>query len=309
MSELAERARGRWAGILPQLGIGPAYLTGKHGPCPMCGGKDRWRFDNKDGRGTWICSSCGAGDGFRLVMLANGIEFKDAARRVEEFVGSAPRSDPSRGRGDEERRESLNRMWRSSSPVQPGDPVSLWLANRIGSAVTVPACLRYHPRCLYNGEPATWHPAMIAMVTGPNGEPVNLHRTYLTRDGQKAPVEQARRVMEGAMPKGSAVRLMPHEGKLGIAEGIETALAASVLYAVPVWAAINSSMLAQWLPPMDVTETVVFSDSDPKYGGQAASFSLAHRLACKGQTVRVELPRSLGQDWNDVLRQRGGWRL
>ena len=37
------------------------------GTCPMCGGKDRFRFDDKGGRGTWICSQCGAGDEIELV--------------------------------------------------------------------------------------------------------------------------------------------------------------------------------------------------------------------------------------------------
>ena len=63
---LKDRAQGRWSGILPALGIGESFLTGKHGPCPLCGGKDRWRWDNREGRGTWICSKCGAGDGIAL---------------------------------------------------------------------------------------------------------------------------------------------------------------------------------------------------------------------------------------------------
>ena len=45
--------------------------------------------------------------------------------------------------------------------------------------------------------------------------------------------------MMGTMPTGAAVRLMPHEEMLGIAEGIETALSASILFNVPVWAALD----------------------------------------------------------------------
>ena len=80
---LKDRAQGRWSGILPALGIGESFLTGKHGPCPLCGGKDRWRWDNLEGRGTWICSKCGAGDGIALVMQKNGWEFREAARQIE----------------------------------------------------------------------------------------------------------------------------------------------------------------------------------------------------------------------------------
>src|SRR3546814_2638776 len=52
MIGIADQCINRWPSILPQFGISPSYLTGKQTPCPTCGGKDRFRFDNKDGRGT-----------------------------------------------------------------------------------------------------------------------------------------------------------------------------------------------------------------------------------------------------------------
>jgi putative DNA primase/helicase len=48
-----DRARGRWREILPQLGIDPRFLSNKQGPCPMCGGKTRFRFDDRDGSGSY----------------------------------------------------------------------------------------------------------------------------------------------------------------------------------------------------------------------------------------------------------------
>jgi phage/plasmid primase-like uncharacterized protein len=39
-----ERAHGRWREILPALGIDGRFLTGKNCPCPMCGGRDRFRL-------------------------------------------------------------------------------------------------------------------------------------------------------------------------------------------------------------------------------------------------------------------------
>lgn len=143
---------------------------------------------------------------------------------------------------------------------------------------------------------------MIAMVMGPDGKPAILHRTYLTEDGRKADVEAPRRLMPGTVPKGAAIRLMPHEGLLGIAEGLETAFAASSLFGVPCWAAVSAGMIAAWEPPSEVREIVVFGDNDPKFAGQAAAFALAHRLAVGGRTARVELPGPSGADWNDMLR-------
>ncbi len=51
-----ERARGRWSEILPRLGIDARFLRNRHGPCPLCGGKDRFRFDDRDGSGSYFCN-------------------------------------------------------------------------------------------------------------------------------------------------------------------------------------------------------------------------------------------------------------
>src|SRR4051794_31514443 len=87
---LRDRVRGRWQGILTALGVPAKTLSNRHGPCPMCGGKDRFRFDDKDGRGTWICSRCGAGDGIELVKRLLNVDFKEAARLIEQQAGAAP---------------------------------------------------------------------------------------------------------------------------------------------------------------------------------------------------------------------------
>ncbi|MDO4894998.1 primase-helicase zinc-binding domain-containing protein [Moraxella sp.] len=61
-------AQGNWTDcIFPAFGIKLASKPNSHQPCPICGGKDRFRCDDKAGRGTWICNNCGAGDGFELV--------------------------------------------------------------------------------------------------------------------------------------------------------------------------------------------------------------------------------------------------
>src|SRR5580698_6037105 len=71
-----ELARGRWAEILPRLGVDPKFLTGRHGPCPFCGGVDRWRFTDHGSDGWWICNQCGRGRGIDLVMRRHGWSFR-----------------------------------------------------------------------------------------------------------------------------------------------------------------------------------------------------------------------------------------
>jgi hypothetical protein len=90
----------------------------------------------------------------------------------------------------------------------------------------------------------------------------------------------------------------------GVAEGIETALAAAQLFEQPVWAAISSAMLEKWTPPAGCNEVAVYADNDRKFGGQAAAYALAHRLS-RDFDVTVKLTPIVGSDWNDVLRARG----
>jgi len=76
-----EVARGRWRDtIYPALGVEVGH--GKHGPCPHCGGKDRFRCDDRDGSGSHFCNQCGSGDGFALVMKMRGSDFPEALRLV-----------------------------------------------------------------------------------------------------------------------------------------------------------------------------------------------------------------------------------
>lgn len=81
-----DAARGRWPEVLSQLGVRTELLTSKHGPCPGCGGRDRFRFDDRDGDGTFICSQGGggvlAGDGIELLKHVHGWEWKRCLEAV-----------------------------------------------------------------------------------------------------------------------------------------------------------------------------------------------------------------------------------
>ena len=91
VSEAISAAKGRWPHILPALGI-TVPANGQHGACPKCGGKDRFRFDDKGGRGTWICSQCEHGDGLDLVRLVSGTTAAVAAKEVAAALAMASAS-------------------------------------------------------------------------------------------------------------------------------------------------------------------------------------------------------------------------
>jgi putative DNA primase/helicase len=296
---LKDRARGRWSGILPALGIAETFLTGKHGPCPLCGGKDRWRWDDRERRGTWICTKCGAGDGIALVMKRNGWEFREAAKQIEAIIGSVTADLPKRERSDRDKRDAMNRLWLMSKIVEASDPVGRYLFRRVG-VTCFPSCLRTAYDLRYKSDCPSFHPAMIAMVSGPDDAPATLHRTYLTSDGRKAPVIEPRRLMPGIIAKGAAIRLGPAGDVLGIAEGIETALSVTALFGVTCWAAVSAAMMAAWQPPDEAKRIIVFGDNDLSYAGQSAAYALARRLRSDERVVEVQIPTEVGADWNDV---------
>ncbi|MFQ1647702.1 DUF927 domain-containing protein [Aeromonas veronii] len=94
VSDVAAAACGHWPELLAAVGI-DTPSRGKHGPCPACGGKDRFRLDDKGGRGTWICSQCGNGDGLDLVCRVLSTTPKAAAELLAPLVGvSAGGLDP-----------------------------------------------------------------------------------------------------------------------------------------------------------------------------------------------------------------------
>jgi putative DNA primase/helicase len=286
MQKISETAKGRWYGILPQLGISPKLLRNRHGPCPMCGGKDRFRFDDREGKGTWICNRCGSGDGAELVKRVNGVQFKEAAEMVEAVAGKvgirqswAPKTAT---------RDELNQLWKRAQPITPTSVVGRYLIHRCGII----------PDAKVMRESGN---EMLAIVSGHNMDDrngVTLHRTMIGFGNEV----QWRRLMPGKLPDNVAIRLGEVAPCMGIAEGIETALSASVLFNVPVWAAISAPLLKKWRPPDGVRKVIIFGDNDENYTGQEAAYSLARPLLAQQFEVEVKLPSIPGWDWNDVHR-------
>jgi putative DNA primase/helicase len=208
---------------------------------------------------------------------------------------------------DEDRRALLRRTWAATQPVERGDLVDAYLKSRGLGEDACPADLRFAPR-LADGEGGV-RPCMVAMVRDREGRPATLHRTFLRPDGMakaEMPSGGARKLMPGEIPAGSAVRLFGfHGGPLGIAEGIETALAAAMLYEIPVWATISAPMMAKWSPPEGCDEVIVFADNDAKFAGQAAAYRLANRIATQTEAeVCVRMPDAVGRDWADVWAEQ-----
>ena len=98
LEEIKFLGRNNWANIISSVS-GVGNLGPKHGPCPVCGGNDRFRFDNKNGDGTWYCSHGDghpghklAGDGLSLIVDLNGGNFQEAITAVANYLGIKPKN-------------------------------------------------------------------------------------------------------------------------------------------------------------------------------------------------------------------------
>lgn len=296
---LTERVQGRWSAILPLLGLGREFLSGKHGPCPFCGGKDRFRWINRDGSGDWFCNGCGHGNGVDLAIRLLKTDFKGAAERIEALIGSVPVEEAKFRPNEKTQRLSMKRLWESARPLQVDGPDGEYLRSRGLSITDYPRCLRYVPSALYDRDHRS--PAILCKVISADDRAVNLHRIFITSEGQKTSLDPARKPMFGTIPPGSAIRLFPPTNILGVAEGVETALAAAQLYDIPVWSLLDAGKMEKFVEPSGVEELVIFADNDKNFQGHASAYTLAHRAMMRKTQARVEIPPVIGEDWNDPL--------
>lgn len=312
--DLHSALAGRWPDLLVELGINPDCLVNRHGPCPACGGKDRFRFDDKDGRGTFICNQCGAGDGFKLVMLVHGWSFSEALHAVANTAGitdSSPPPQPTRTQQQQKAKPEIARptarvrrlLRTSTSPDLVPDCVS-YLQSRQLWPLPAGCTLRAHIAADYcqpgpgkSVEFVGRFPALIGEVRDAEGETVTAHISYLD-GGRKLRDHEPRKILSKLTGRrGCAVRLLPLAGDtIGIAEGIETALSASVLHSIPVWSCLNASLLAKFIPPPEVRHVIIFGD--PDVAGMKAAWILRDELDGRCR-VDLKVPQN-GGDWNDV---------
>ena len=349
MSELKYRAQGRWHGILAAAGFPADCLRNKHQPCPICGGKDRFRFDDKQGKGTFFCNGCGAGDGFKLLMLWLDCDFKTAARRVSEILGMGapaaatvsrpvPTPPPSEPKPEPDQLPRLVALWEAAQPVQDKDPVCAYLRGR-GLSVNAPVSseLRYQAALPYwvrvqdgSFRQLGTFPAMLAAIRSTDGQLQGLHQTYLQgrvkgkhthwqkadlrhpETGESLPAKKMRSRYSGSV-SGAAVQLdgMSDDGRLLVCEGIETALAARELFALPVWAALSANGVRQCVLPESVERLFVCADHDePRPIGYEAARHLATRATERGIRVQLWQPETAGDALDELhRRQRPAYRI
>jgi len=318
------------AGITKQF---PKCLSGKAGPCPICGGKDRFRFDNKGNMGTWWCQHCGPGNGYTLVKEFTGWGAAEVMKFLDD--GTVGKTDaPVRTFTFEDadfspekvakNRKSLQWAWSTARPLNGRDPASRYLQKRVPGCdvLKLSKALRFHPGLDFWEQDAAdkyvkrgRFPTLLAQAIDGGQIPITGHRTYLTEAGDKAPFEKVKKQMAGVRKlDGAAVRVLnvPDSRVLGITEGLENGVAVGTAYRyrINVWSLLNCGNLELAdIPEGRFEKIIIFADHDAvdlRTGhrpGEHHARKLKARLEAAGYEVELKIPPVEGTDFADMWIQ------
>lgn len=306
------------------------------GPCPSCGGKDR--FSIHPIKSKWHCRGHGGGgDAIGMVQHFAGLSFLEA---VEDITGEPPPNGEAKPLSESERAERNRRRLESEARQREREAAQQaqeedsreYAATIIGeskSLIATPAeiyfnrrgiadaallnlhCLAYHDKLSYPGSRGT-HGAVVCRVDDVIGNVTAAWRIYVTPDGKKLDVENPKLGIGPA--GGGAVRIGGFATKIGIAEGVESALAAYSLIGRrhPVWAALSTSGLIGFEAPLGVQHVIIFPDGDRPIKkqdgeyvptippGRKAAQALRDRLLSEGVAVTIAAEPGIGRDYADL---------
>lgn len=280
------------------------------------------------------CFGCGAhGNAISYLMRLRNLDFPTAVHELAQLPAVAqparrtnPTPPPSAAGTDRQDTERVAAIMRQSTPITPDTDAYVYLVSR-GLSPNQPA-LRAHA-ALYCHEVGGPLPAVIAPLTNSKGEVTAVQRIWCRRraeyeadpgghlkmcrhlfSGQaRAEVErsiadvpdsrmplQVRKKTLGEMQDG-AVRLAPAGRRLGLAEGVESAVAASMLYRMPVWAVCGAARLATvWVP--DEVEVWIMGDNGDT--GHALAQRAVEAHEARGRRCGVIYPAERFGDFADM---------
>jgi len=322
------------AQYLPASALTDAFWRGRPGPCPMCGGRDRFTYTRKRNRGDWVCRKCNdgspaGGDGLELVRRYTDMSYLELKCRLNgqsidpvPVVAHRPRPSRRESMSPADLLRCVMKQVDSSRPLTAGDHGMRYLAARVpGLCAPLPQGLRLATQEYWHEKGIVGrYPTIVAEYRLPDGRIATVHRTSLdphkpekalviSKDGEILP---SKRNYLTALPlDGGAVRLMsPRKGEIGVAEGLESAYAAYMLFRVPTWFCLNRVELSRFVVPdgLGIHTVHIFADFDKvdaktgKSPGMADALTLQKRLRAAGFNVVLHRPKVRGTDFCDQWR-------
>ncbi|MDF8334413.1 DUF7146 domain-containing protein [Novosphingobium cyanobacteriorum] len=194
---------------------------------------------------------------------------------------------------------NARRLWHSATAISDS-PAEGYLAQR--GILRASDQLRYLGRTPLGPRGAVqFLPAMLAAVTTDIGI-IAIHRTFLDAPSAKlAGFDRPKRAL-GSLGYGAVRLAPPAAGRLGLAEGIESALSAMQLFGIPCWATLGNERFGLVAIPEGVRELYLFIDNDA--GGELADQRARRAYSEPGRVIQSRAPASTGFDWNDELKAR-----
>lgn len=296
---------GAWRQTLENYGC--RLPSGRHhGPCPVCGGKDRFRFDDKDGRGTWFCSQCDPQSGGGLLLLSRFLG-KPTIEVANELLGNTT----------ERSRAPVYRSLVSEDQIRKANHEQ---ARKGAEALLASSELRPHAymsdrgldgQWLVNGEPimgrdrSVIQPGDLLLVPaykadGDGSKLVNV---------QKIKANKEKRPLFGGDMAGVYHKLDGHQKLIAITEGYATGVTVNQVTGATTYCAFNTGNLAAvsaWVAGQYHGVSVVFfadhDELDLVHQWRPGEKFAKDAAAPIGATVA--LPPELG-DWDDYRQAHG----
>lgn len=310
--EVTHAAADRWSIVLAGLHIDVPDSPRKHAPCPACGGADRFRFDD-NGRGSFICNQCGAGDGLDLIKRVNNCDTTEAAQLAADVLGIDYRAAETDFKAASQRREQMD-IQRQQHEQERQQRATIDAEQRRATFARLYAV---------KSQSATQRESEYVIAKGLSGFPFPVlpdGSLLLALVGESGAVTAAqtittqgeKRLLTGSAKRGAyhAVNTVEQPQSVVIAEGLATALTCHLIFpdALTV-AGIDAGNL---LPVAEVmrrkyplAQIVIAADNDikpdePNTGKKAAE------KAAKAVSGWVALPPTMVKaDWNDYHQRHG----
>lgn len=200
---------------------------------------------------------------------------------------------------ERKRRMAAWQIWSMALPLA-GTLGEKHLRELRGITGRLPDCLRFVLRLRHPDGQSS--PAIVARVSTGLGVFTAIQRIYIADDGGRSSFDP-RKLTLGPMVDG-AVRLFEPRDTLGIAEGVETALAAHVLFRIPTWACLGAKRLGKVTLPSSIIRVIIFADNGEV--GRRESYAAARRYELDNISVIIRPPDEPHADHNDWLQAGGG---
>jgi phage/plasmid primase-like uncharacterized protein len=265
------------------------------GQCPLCGYKNAFSLDYKEGKILFYCHAC-QDDPRKFLTHFQSIGLwknKSASVAIAKVAKVAKVSDE-----DIQKREYARKVWDASSPIC-GTIAERYLNGR-GIHLANIEVLRFKPS-VWHKESNLSFPAMVAKVTTRHGDFMGIHRTFIAHDGMAKADVDSPKMMLGNI-KGGSVHLSPLTGNtLAVCEGIETGLSVLQMTGIPTWAGLSTAGMINLSLPLTLKTLVICIDHDE--AGINASHALQKRAMSQGIAVKRLMPPNVGTDFNDFIKE------